>query len=586
MSNYVICHCLGVWGLDSNGDFLRGQNRITPLTNDGTGQEVAVHQVSAIWHKLTAFVSSMMKKKQKQSVSDVVMSELQYLQQCLREERTRFRFEFMTEKEKSKRLLYLFQKDLMPGISGQILESKDRRDDLVVRGVSRSAKWLTWLLLALLNTGMLFYIFLFAVSQEVPRQRAWARSFGMWLVVEVILVSSAMVFVTHVLIPSFVMSDVSKIKQRLLTSLQDYHKKMAKKERDGQLSLTNRKGQRDRNDSMADESESDQDQEVDPTDFNAAKFLFLSYKMARRYPELKIAQIISEYSTPWPKQSYHRATDVNKKYNRKFQAITKSATMIVMFFVTSFIRIPPNIQDMIMQVCTTAVTGYTVLVHIQLYHIYPVLIAIPTILLAAIIHFFVQSNKASSKLEFARLFGISNQNKTKENVAMSDEQPVGKDAIIVESEDNEMKLSDSDPDASSLHERNPYVRSHHRDRRQSVAHGIHIAKKAQLAFLNDMRLHDIDDDDESVELSSDSSNSRHLAEQLHSIVRHNMSNSISSESDDDNSSNSSTMYVFNETSLLPSLLSEPSDVSEIELSDGGQDDEIDEHQDVYAHHIK
>jgi hypothetical protein len=85
-----------------------------------------------------------------------------------REERSRFKLEVMSEREKSKRLLYLFQKDLMPGISGQMLESKDRRDELVIKSVSQSAKWLTWIALTLLNVGMLFYIFLFAVSQEVP----------------------------------------------------------------------------------------------------------------------------------------------------------------------------------------------------------------------------------------------------------------------------------------------------------------------------------------------------------------------------------------------------------------------------------
>jgi hypothetical protein len=132
------------------------------------------------------------------------MSELKNVSQRLEEERVRFEHEFITEKEKSKRLLYLFQRDLMPGISGQILESKGARDEIVVKGLTKTSKLLGWSAVMLCNAAMLFYIMLFALSQEVHRQRAWARSFGMWLVMEVLVASSCMVFVMHVLIPSLI----------------------------------------------------------------------------------------------------------------------------------------------------------------------------------------------------------------------------------------------------------------------------------------------------------------------------------------------------------------------------------------------
>jgi hypothetical protein len=498
---------------------------------------------------------------------------LQALQQSHREEKTRFRLEYLNEKEKSKRLLYLFQKDLMPGISGQILEAKDCRDEIIQRGVSRSAKWLTWIALIIWNASMLFYIFLFAVSQEVSRQRAWAQSFGMWLVVEVLLVSSAMVLITHVLIPSFAMSDVSKIKKRLLTSLQDYHKKMMLRERERERTAMGLSSISDVHEEQEDSSNDDSDLEEDldgvkgegriektkrkrfnneadserikdATKFNAAKYLFLSYKMAHAYPELKIAQIITEFSTPWPKQSYRRATDVSKTYDRKFQAIQKAATTIVMFFVTSFIRIPPAIQDMIMQVGTTAVTGYTVLVHLQLYQIYPVLIAVPTILIAAIVHFVVQSSKANSKLEFARLFGRQNDKNDQQQSKAGKEDSILNGAVaskpgafdtssltgvdptaktlvkakgvrgffkssfgaavvplassISSANSNYSKILENDASRHRIHpnpdeglqhpaqkitqKQQPGVGKHHRDRRQSLVHGIDIAKRAHAAF--------------------------------------------------------------------------------------------------------
>jgi hypothetical protein len=570
-----------VWGLDNEGNFIRldsGNRRVSPQEDvaNKPPKSATVYTTIISWVTRGKIILTNLYRKQSQpiiSIADIVMSELQALQQSHREEKTRFRLEYLNEKEKSKRLLYLFQKDLMPGISGQILEAKDCRDEIIQRGLSRSAKWLTWIALIILNISMLFYIFLFAMSQEAPRQRAWAQSFGMWLVVEVLLVSSSMVFITHVLIPSFAMSDVSKIKKRLLTSLQDYHKKMALRERERERTGMDLSSTSDVHEEKVDSSsdsdfEEDLDavkdkgkmektkqkrskknfNEADPeriketTKFNAAKYLFLSYKMAHAYPELKIAQIISEFSTPWPKQSYRRATDVSKTYDSKFQAIQKAATTIGMFFVTSFIRIPPAIQDMIMQVGTTAVTGYTVLVHLQLYQIYPVLIAVPTILIAAIVHFVVQSSKANSKLEFTRLFGQTDKNDQQPSKAEKDDSilngtvaskpgafdtssltgldPTAKTlakakggrgffksfgatvvplaSSISSANSNYSKILEDDASRHRIHpnpdedlqhlaqkitqKQQPDVGKHHRDRRQSLVHGIDIAKRAHAAF--------------------------------------------------------------------------------------------------------
>jgi hypothetical protein len=90
------------------------------------------------------------------------------------------------------------------------------------------------------------------------------------------------------------------------------------------------------------------------------------------------------FESPWPKQSYHRATDVNKEYDRRFDAITKSITMIVMFFVTSFISIPP-VHTQYPRHGDPHVYHFSLLLHIRLYRIYPVLLVVSTLLLAAAI---------------------------------------------------------------------------------------------------------------------------------------------------------------------------------------------------------
>jgi hypothetical protein len=221
----------------------------------------------------------------------------------------------------------------------------------------------------------------------------------------------------------------------------------------------------------------DENEASDPSKFNAANYLFLSTKMAKLYPELRVAQIIREFSTPWPKQSYHRATNVNKEYDRRFDAITKSITMILMFFVTSFISIPQSVQDMVIHMCTTAVSGYTALLHVRLYRIYPVLVVVPTLLLAAVVHFIVQSNKMKEKIEFARVFDINN----------SHNEPI------------ELGEQKSNVESSDRHE----VSSSHLNRRQSIVQGIKVASMAQrtlMQFSKDDESNDmiLSDEDESV----------------------------------------------------------------------------------------
>lgn len=284
--------------------------------------------------------------------------------------------------EKSKRLLYLFQKDLLPGISGQILESKDARDHVQMSAVSKTAKTASWAFLFLLNGGMLFYIFLFAISQDSARQSAWAKSFAMWLVAEIFFVSTCMVLLTHVALPAFIMKDVQKIKKKLVDSLLHYHRQIR----------------------SAGLYAADQAAPPSQSSFNAAEYLFVSYRLAKTMPKVKTAQIISRYSTVWPRQSYQHVVDLSKSYDRKYAALTRSASLVVVFFLTNLLSVPLAIQDMVVHMASTAVIGYTFLVHIQLYTIYPVLVIIPTLFVGVVVHFFVRAAARSGKSDLFQIF--------------------------------------------------------------------------------------------------------------------------------------------------------------------------------------
>ncbi len=268
-----------------------------------------------------------------------------------------------SERARTKRLLYLFQRDLIPGISGEILDNKDQRDNVTLTPVSRNKKMLGWLVLTLLDAGMLFYVFLFAVSQDSHSQSAWGQSLAVWLLLEVVVVSTSICVVMHVLLPSLVMKDVTQIKKKLQDSLRKYYDKVETQRKAGQVFLT---------------------QSDLVNSFNAAHYLFLSYRLAETFPELKASQVILQYTTPWPRQSYQHIFDVAKNYDRKWAALTRSASIIIVFFLTSLISLPAVVQDIIVQCTVVSAFGYTLLLHIRLYSIFPVLVIVPALVLLAL----------------------------------------------------------------------------------------------------------------------------------------------------------------------------------------------------------
>ena len=174
-------------------------------------------------------------KGKKDTIGDLIIEELESIEQKIKEEKALLLKASITEREKGKRLLYLFQKDLMPGINGMILESKDKRDNMKMKGSSRTAKVMSWIFLASANIGMLFYILLFALSQDSHRQQAWGQSFALWLVVEVLLVSSLAVIIMNVWIPSLVMKDLGNIKKKLMVNVITFYQNMAKNENRGEV---------------------------------------------------------------------------------------------------------------------------------------------------------------------------------------------------------------------------------------------------------------------------------------------------------------------------------------------------------------
>ena len=244
-----------------------------------------------------------------------------------------------------KRLLFLFIRDLTSGVGGSIIENKDSRDNVSISKVSQSTKICSWVFVVLLNLGLLFYVYLFAVSQTHSRQSAWFMSFMMWLFFEIVVSSTGVVIVTHLLIPLYVLSDIRNIKKQVLSDILKYRKAVLQKSSRNMVQGNQQQNQ------LGEEEESTNQQQ-----FNAAKFMFRSWRVASLFPDLKESGLILRFSTPWPNQSFKTTKkDLSNSYKRKYSFISQAVSRIVIFFLATLIHLPHIAQDSIIQRCPTQV---------------------------------------------------------------------------------------------------------------------------------------------------------------------------------------------------------------------------------------
>jgi hypothetical protein len=310
------------------------------LTKDGTFISAASTTHSNLTDKWLSYFGS--------SDGDVyrsVLLDLQKVRSTLSLELQRFQFSILSEIDRSSRILYLFQKDLMPGLNAMILESKGKRDfKSDIFKVEPYQKVIAWLFIITLNVSLLFYIYLFAIRQSIVRQQAWFQTFIIWLILEIFIVSTIVVLVSHIAIPSIIMKDLQRVKKRLLKTIQDYDKSLYTEDFD-KINI------------------------LHPKSFNAADYFFVSYRLASLYPSLAVSKIISKFHSPWPHQSYKKTRNLSKSYSKRFATLVRSASMILIFLLKGFLSLPTQVQDMIISLSTIIVSGKSISFFFQLYEV-------------------------------------------------------------------------------------------------------------------------------------------------------------------------------------------------------------------------
>lgn len=495
--------CLALWGLDKSGTF---------KTQDLPKKKS--------WLSILRLT-----KGDGSDVRENVLKDLINVKKSLASELEAVEIMQYNKRQIGKRLLFLFQRDLLPGISGSILESKGSRDFITMKQVSLLSKIVGWCAILALNIGMLFYIMLFALNQAPRRQQAWVNSFILWLIVEVLFISTSLVIVCQVLIPMIVMKDITKIKRRLLDQIKEYHKKALR--------------------------DDNNDEEISETElFNAANYLFVSTRLAKgELSYLKESKIIAQFSTPWPKQSYQRAQDVSKTYSRKFSALTKSGSIILVFLISNLLNAPPSLQDMIMQIIATFTIGYTVLVHIQLFNIFPLLVVVPTLIVGIIAHFWYQSGKANRKLRLAKLIPINISEKKHAN---NNEQKKSELTIAAVTQ-----LAQVNSDSNSYNEVGINEKDNFPSRKQSIQQGVDIVRRLHevqqlklASVIHEQEQEEHSDDNNSISDEDSTEQSKNDGEEENSEASNdNSDSSFGSVLDFLDDDNSKSMESFSDDSL-------------------------------------
>jgi hypothetical protein len=107
-------------------------------------------------------------------------------------------------------------------------------------------------------------------------------------------------------------------------------------------------------------------------DFNAAKYLFLSWRLASLYPELLESRLIRQFRTPWPKRKFgDQERTVSSVYEQA--VILTALSRILLFFLGSLLRFHTLVQDILLQTICNSGLGFLIVTMIRLFAIHPAL---------------------------------------------------------------------------------------------------------------------------------------------------------------------------------------------------------------------
>lgn len=364
-----------------------------------------------------------------------------------------------SDEEVGRTLLFLLQCDLLPGLSGRILENKRQRDTERVAPVPVMLKMWAFLFIAVLLGGFLFFVFQFTETQPKPLRTAWFKAFMLYIVLDCVGVSGAHVLVTHYLVPSVGMRKVAAVKEYLVRKLQ-------RLETEVQRRLVKAALKRDMESGGGEVAKPTTDTDA----FNAAAYLYASYRLSCYVPTLRESQVVRLCSEPhntrqqtlkevmfglpkaaprWPRRAAAGGATLDTVNSMEEGLPSKKTTVkpgssalpriagvevpagllalsgalsLLLAWLLYFMRLlvwygyqifrpflmvavtfPEPLQDLLLDIVAVVTLGCVLLVHIMLYDYSPPLAFLPVFVVGTVTHFHFASGNGAETTRVAGL---------------------------------------------------------------------------------------------------------------------------------------------------------------------------------------
>jgi len=140
---------------------------------------------------------------------------------------------------KAPRLLLLFILDMLPRSAASIVRSKADRDRLLFASLSTSMSVVYWMVILAINVGSLGYVLTMHFNQPASesKQYLWVMCVIFWMLFETLLGNVLNVLFTHLLLPSLVVTALSRAISQFNSILMEYLRKARKRESQHQRNM-------------------------------------------------------------------------------------------------------------------------------------------------------------------------------------------------------------------------------------------------------------------------------------------------------------------------------------------------------------
>ena len=255
---------------------------------------------------------------------------------------------------KAPRLLLLFILDMLPRSAASIVRSKADRDRLLFASLSTSMSVVYWMVILVINVGSLGYVLTMHFNHPASesKQFLWVMCVIFWMFFEALLGNVLNVLFTHLLLPSLVVTTLSRAISQFNSILVEYLRKARKRE-----------SQHQRNMRIAAHVDSNRC-------FDYVPFFTLSNRVAQMYSQVRESRIVRSMGCA-EFESFLLST-------RESVDFYKAEPLSVCGQMRDFIMdCSVCVQDVVISLLVTLAGGLICVLHVFIYRMFAELLVIP-----------------------------------------------------------------------------------------------------------------------------------------------------------------------------------------------------------------